>query len=152
MLRNAKIYLEYWLRFGAGWPVEYPAGTLDAIADLTGGSLLAWDPVKAEPRWAVPFALPLNGGVLSTDAGLVFQGNKFGDLVAYDAETGERLWSHRLVGNAAAAPMTYEIDGEQYLSVLSGWGSVANLIPGFTYGKAVGREPARVNYFQVGRQ
>ncbi|GIR82606.1 MAG: hypothetical protein CM15mP84_03540 [Cellvibrionales bacterium] len=61
------------------------------------GSLLAWDPVKAEPRWAVPFALPLNGGVLSTDAGLVFQGNKFGDLVAYDAETGEQLWSHRLV-------------------------------------------------------
>ena len=134
----------------AGWPVEYPAGTLDAVAGLDGGSLLAWDPVKAEPRWAVPFALPLNGGVLSTDAGLVFQGNKFGDLVAYDAETGEQLWSERLVGNAAAAPMTYEIDGEQYLSVLSGWGSVSNLIAGFTYGKAVGEEPARVITFKLG--
>lgn len=134
----------------AGWPVEYPAGTLDAVADMDGGSLLAWDPVKAEPRWAVPFALPLNGGVLSTDAGLVFQGNKFGDLVAYDAETGERLWSERLVGNAAAAPMTYEIDGEQYLSVLSGWGSVSNLIAGFTYGEAAGKEPARVITFKLG--
>lgn len=134
----------------AGWPVEYPAGTLDAVAGLDGGTLLAWDPVAAEPRWAVPFPLPLNGGVLSTHAGLVFQGNKFGEFVAYDAETGERLWSHALVGNAAAAPMTYEIDGEQYLSVLSGWGSVSNLIAGFTYGEARSKEPARVITFKVG--
>ena len=80
----------------------------------------------------------------------MFQGNKFGDLVAYDAETGERLWSEQLVGNAAAAPMTYEIDGEQYLSVLSGWGSVSNLIAGFTYGEAAGKEPARVITFKLG--
>jgi quinohemoprotein ethanol dehydrogenase len=134
----------------AGWPVEYPAGTLDAVSDLDGGSLLAWDPVKAEPRWAVPFPLPLNGGVLSTQAGLVFQGNKFGEFVAYDAETGERLWADKLVGNAAAAPMTYEIDGEQYLSVLSGWGSVSSLIAGFTYGEAKSKEPARVITFKLG--
>ena len=134
----------------AGWPVEYPAGTLDAVRDLDGGSLLAWDPVKAEPRWAVPFPLPLNGGVLSTQAGLVFQGNKFGEFVAYDAETGERLWADKLVGNAAAAPMTYEIDGEQYLSVLSGWGSVSSLIAGFTYGEAKSKEPARVITFKLG--
>jgi quinohemoprotein ethanol dehydrogenase len=94
--------------------------------------------------------LPLNGGVLSTTAGLVFQGNKFGEFVAYDAATGERLWSHNLVGNAAAAPMTYEIDGEQYLSVLSGWGSVSNLIAGFTYGEAKAKEPARVITFKLG--
>ena len=130
--------------------MEYPAGTLDVIRDLDGGSLLAWDPVKAEPRWAVPFPLPLNGGVLSTQAGLVFQGNKFGEFVAYDAETGERLWADKLVGNAAAAPMTYEIDGEQYLSVLSGWGSVSSLIAGFTYGEAKSKEPARVITFKLG--
>jgi quinohemoprotein ethanol dehydrogenase len=135
----------------AGWPVEYPAGTLRRgggsgrrlVACLGSGQ-------AAEPRWAVPFPLPLNGGVLSTDAGLVFQGNKFGEFVAYDAETGERLWSHKLVGNAAAAPMTYEIDGEQYLSVLSGWGSVSNLIAGFTYGEAAGKEPAGVITFKLG--
>ena len=126
--------------------------TLDAVRDLDGGSLLAWDPVKAEPRWAVPFPLPLNGGVLSTQAGLVFQGNKFGEFVAYDAETGERLWADKLVGNAAAAPMTYEIDGEQYLSVLSGWGSVSNLIAGFTYGEAKSKEPARVITFKLRRR
>ncbi len=127
--RNVKESKSFWnigYDAAAGWPVEYPAGTLDAVSGLDGGTLLAWDPVKAEPRWAVPFPLPLNG------------------------ETGERLWSENLVGNAAAAPMTYEIDGEQYLSVLSGWGSVSNLIAGFTYGEAKSKEPARVITFKLG--
>ena len=73
----------------------------------------------------VPFPQAFNGGTLSTDGGLVFQGNKRGEFVAYDAATGERVWAQRLVGDAAAAPMTYELDGEQYVSVLSGWGNVS---------------------------
>ena len=69
----------------------------------------------------VPFPQAFNGGTLSTDGGLVFQGNKAGEFVAYDATTGSRVWSSKLSGDASAAPMTYEIDGEQYVSVLSGW-------------------------------
>ena len=99
--------------------------------------MVAWDPVAAEPAWIVPFPQAFNGGTLSTDGGLVFQGNKRGEFVAYDASTGERVWSQRLVGDAAAAPMTYELDGEQYVSVLSGWGNVSMMIYGAALEKPV---------------
>ena len=112
--------------------------------------MVAWDPVAAEPAWIVPFPQAFNGGTLSTDGGLVFQGNKRGEFVAYDASTGERVWSQRLVGDAAAAPMTYELDGEQYVSVLSGWGNVSMMIYGAALEKPVTQEPGRIVTFKLG--
>ena len=87
---------------------------------------------------------------MSTDGGLVFQGNKAGEFVAYDATNGSRVWSSKLSGDASAAPMTYEIDGEQYVSVLSGWGSTSNLIYGVALDKPVSAEPGRVITFKLG--
>ncbi len=136
--------------YSAGWPVEYPAGTLESLRSQDGGTLLAWDPVESKARWAVPFPMPFNGGVLSTAGGLVFQGNKSGEFVAYDASSGERVWGHPLVGNAAAAPMTYQIDGEQYLSVLSGWGGLSMLVYGISLERPVSAEPGRVITFKLG--
>lgn len=138
--------------YQVGWPIEYPPGTFDALRSQDGGGLLAWDPVAREPRWAIPMPMPFNGGVLSTEGNLVFQGNKSGEFVAYDATTGDPVWSHRLTGNAAAAPMTYEIDGEQYLAVLSGWGSTSMLTYGLILDQAVTAEPGRVITFKIGGQ
>ena len=136
--------------YSAGWAFEFPEGTLEFTKTLDGGTLVAWDPVKGAPAWMVPFPQAFNGGTLSTDGGLVFQGNKAGEFVAYDATTGSRVWSSKLSGDASAAPMTYEIDGEQYVSVLSGWGSTSNLIYGIALDKPVSAEPGRVITFKLG--
>ncbi len=148
--RTANSYWNVGYDVAAGWMLELPPGALEAQRTLDGGALVAWDPVKAQPRWAVPFNMPFNGGVLSTDGDLVFQGNKNGDFVAYDAETGEPAWTQSMTGNAAAAPMTYKVDGEQYVAVLSGWGSTSMLTYGLILDEAVTAEPGRVITFKLG--
>lgn len=62
------------------------------------------------------------GGVLSTAGGLVFQGTDSGFLRAFDAATGERLLNLEVGTSIIAAPVTYEIDGVQYIAVIAGWG------------------------------
>jgi quinohemoprotein ethanol dehydrogenase len=59
-----------------------------------------------------------------TAGGLVFQGTADGRLVAYDAASGGKLWDAALGSGVVAAPMTYEIDGKQYVSIAGGWGGV----------------------------
>ena len=137
-------------REDAGWPLEIPEGAIEGMRSIGGGSLLAWDPVKGQARWAVPFPVPFNGGTLSVASGLIFQANKGGELVAYDAETGERVWSHGLVGGPGAAPMTYEVDGEQYITILSGWGSTIAMVYGVVFEDAVAPEMGRVITFKLG--
>ena len=137
-------------REDAGWPIAFPKGMIEELRGMGGGSLMAWDPVAREPKWIVPFPVPFNGGTLSVASGLVLQANKGGEIVAYDAETGERVWSHGLVGGPGAAPMTYEIDGEQYVSILSGWGSTIALTYGLVFEDAVAPEMGRVITFKLG--
>jgi PQQ-dependent dehydrogenase (methanol/ethanol family) len=91
------------------------------------GQLLAWDPIKQEARWSVSLPSFWNGGVLSTAGGLVFQGTAEGELVAYNAASGEKLWSTNTTNGIIAAPSTYEIAGEQYLAVMVGYGGAAPL-------------------------
>lgn len=86
------------------------------------GELLAWDPVAAEPRWQIRFDSPANGGILATAGGLVFQGRHDGQFVAYDADDGEQRWSFQSDSNVLAAPISFSIDGEQYVAVSSGRG------------------------------
>jgi PQQ-dependent dehydrogenase (methanol/ethanol family) len=86
------------------------------------GHLLAWDPVAQEERWRVPYVNYWNGGTLSTAANLVFQGTATGDFVAYRATDGEALWQSWLGTGIVAAPITYELDGVQYVAVMAGWG------------------------------
>ncbi|MDM7956859.1 PQQ-dependent dehydrogenase, methanol/ethanol family [Blastomonas sp.] len=88
----------------------------------TKGILIAWDPVAQKERWRVTLGGPWNGGVLATAGGLVFQGNAMGNFVAYDSAQGKQLWSFPAQTGVVAAPMTYSIDGQQYVAVLAGWG------------------------------
>ncbi len=105
---------------------------LDAIASghpppPAIGYIKAWDPVTQKEVWHVPMAGSWNGGLLATAGGLVFGGGADGNLVAYDAKTGKSLWSMQLTTGILAPPMSYAVDGEQYIAVLAGWGGAAGL-------------------------
>jgi PQQ-dependent dehydrogenase (methanol/ethanol family) len=81
--------------------------------------LKAWDPVRNAEVWRFP-AAGSDGGALSTGGDLVFWGigNR---LVALDARSGAELWS-AVVGSGTASPVTYELDGRQYVSIMAGQG------------------------------
>lgn len=91
------------------------------------GRLLAWDPVAQKEVWRQEHVSPWNGGTLATAGNLVFQGTADGRLVAYDATNGAKLWEAATGTGVVAAPITYDIDGRQYVSIAVGWGGVYGL-------------------------
>jgi len=93
----------------------------DSLIGPTIGKLIAWDPIKQKEVWSVERTSSWNGGVLST-SDLVFQGTGEGDLVAYEATTGKQLWSFPLQTGIVASPITYMVDGVQYITIVAGWG------------------------------
>ncbi len=97
-------------------------GEFKAVRALLKGHLSAWDPVTQSEKWRVQYDGPWNGGVLATAGGLVFQGTAKGDFKAYDAANGRELWSFAAGTGIIAAPVSYEIDGEQYVAVMAGYG------------------------------
>ncbi len=128
---------------------EDPA-TRSKIRSMMGGALVAWDPVARKQVWSVPRPMPWNGGVLSTDSGLVFQGTGTGEFAAYDARSGKKLWSYDLPSGIVAAPVTYSVKGVQYVSVAVGWGGILPLNMGEALQKAVGPRVNRVVTFRLG--
>ena len=97
---------------------------------LASGVLLAWDPVEQQVRWRVRHPSPWNGGTLTTAGNLVFQGTADGRLVAYRADNGEQVWETWAGTGILAAPVTYMVDGQQYVSVMAGWGGAFALSGG----------------------
>lgn len=97
-------------------------GLRKSLKALVRGHLLAWDPVAQKEAWRVQYDGPWNGGTLTTAGGLVFQGTADARFVAYRADTGELLWSSPTQTGVIAAPITYSVDGEQYVTVMAGWG------------------------------
>ena len=96
----------------------------------TYGRLIAWDPVNQREVWRVERAGQANGGALATAGGLVFQGTGSGQFTALDAENGKELWSTPTQTGVVAAPMSYAIDGEQYVAIMAGTGSSWAMIGG----------------------
>jgi quinohemoprotein ethanol dehydrogenase len=86
------------------------------------GELLAWDPVAQKAAWHARYPVAVGGGVLATAGNLVLQGRADGILAAYRATDGKRLWSFDAGTGIMAPPVTYQVDGVQYVSVLAGWG------------------------------
>ena len=91
------------------------------------GSLKAIDPDTGEMKWEYKNEAPLWAGVMTTAGGLVFTGTPEGHLIALDDETGEKLWSFQTGSGIVGQPITWEMDGEQYVSVTSGWGGAVPL-------------------------
>ncbi len=121
-----------------------------AIRASAKGRLIAWDPVRRKPAWEAVFPIGWNGGTLATAGGLVFQGNGLGKFVAYDAANGKPLWDFFAQTGILAAPVTYEIDGEQYVTVLAGWGGALPLFAGEVVTQAPRDGVNRVLTFKLG--
>lgn len=103
---------------------------LGQIRSSIKGALVAWDPVEQKAKWRVEFGEAFNGGTLATAGDLVFQGNASGDLVAYAANNGTKLWRFDAQSPITAAPISYAIGGRQYIAVMAGYGGVASVGPG----------------------
>ena len=106
------------------------------------GSLKAIDPMTGEWKWEYKNEAPLWGGVMTTAGGLVFFGTPEGEFMALDDTTGEKLWSFQTGSGIVGQPITWEADGEQYVSVVSGWGGAVPL-----WGGEVAK---KVNYLNQG--
>jgi len=116
------------------------------------GRLLAWDPVTQKEVWRVEHAGPWNGGVLSTAGNLVFQGTAGGFVAAYRADTGEKLWSFDAQTGVVAPPVSYAVNGRQYVSVVVGWGGVFPLVAGeLAHKSGLQHNRSRVLSFALGR-
>ena len=95
----------------------------------TIGRIKAFDVANKKWVWEVPSQLPLFAGLLATKSGLVFTGDQRGFFMALDAKTGKELWKFQTGSGINASPITYELDGKQYVAILSGLGGD----PGFYY-------------------
>jgi len=94
----------------------------DVPADAGTGAIRAWNPITQKLVWEHPLPGIWNPGTLTTHGNLVFQGRTDGRFVAYRATDGEILWSVELGHGISAPPITFELDGKQYVSLLVGWG------------------------------
>ncbi len=129
----------------------------DTVPDMTDGEnippitgeLIAFDPVSGKTQWTVKHEQFWNGGPLTTAGGLVFQGNGSGFFEAYNTENGERVWSKNVRIGIMAPPVTYMIDGEQYISILAGDGGASNFL-GDNFGEWEGKV-ASIKYGNFGK-
>lgn len=123
-------------------PVEYEPGVLylgsglemtpTAAAKDHIGAIQAWNVRTLEKVWQVDFKSPMWGPMLSTAGGVIFSGGtNDAEFRAFDAKTGKILWHQRLDGGIVAPPVSYELDGKQYISVVTGWGVDAGRFQGF---------------------
>ena len=92
------------------------------------GRLVAWNPVAQEAAWKIDFPVLESGGVLATAGNLVFQGRSDGVFASYRATDGKPLWEFDVGTGVMAAPVTFSIDGTQYITVMVGWGGGIGLI------------------------
>jgi PQQ-dependent dehydrogenase (methanol/ethanol family) len=84
------------------------------------GEMMAWDPINQKQVWSSKETLPFVGGALTTAGGLVFHGNIQGWFKALDAKTGKELWKFNAGSGISQGAVTYELDGKQYVAVVSG--------------------------------
>jgi mono/diheme cytochrome c family protein len=111
--------------------------------------LRAWDPVAQKEAWSVPLAGPWNGGVLATAGGLVFQGTADGRFVAYDARNGSKLWEAPTHTATLGGPISYSVDGEQFVAVPGGYGTSMFLALGAVMPPAVPNQRGRVMVYKL---
>ena len=141
----------YWslgIGIGVGGNPANPTN-MDPKFPKSFGKLIAWDPVQNKEVWSKVEKTVWNSGVLTT-SDLVFQGNAEGDFNALDARTGQVLWTKNLGTGIVAPPITYLVDGVQYVTIAVGWGGASGIAnrnteqinPGTVYTFAIGKNTA----------
>ncbi|WP_404711994.1 PQQ-dependent dehydrogenase, methanol/ethanol family [Sphingomonas sp. MMS24-J13] len=117
---NAEVHPGRWNTKVAFAPTD-PAAAKE-VEGTPRGELVAWDPVAQKEVWRHQYDYPWNGGTLTTGGNLVFQGDAHGFFHAYAADTGRSLWSFQARRGVLAGPITYRVNGVQYVAVLAGYG------------------------------
>jgi quinohemoprotein ethanol dehydrogenase len=117
-------------RWNIGVDGNYEGALVAKMANMPAptGELVAWDPVAQKAVWRAKYPVVDGGGVLTTGGNLVFQGRADGILAAYRATDGKQLWRFDAGTGIMAPPVTYTIDGVQYVTVMAGWGGSSGLI------------------------
>ena len=121
---------DYWTE-----EVEYQPGSaylgmgfrIKRLFDDHVGILRAMDPATGKVAWEHKEPMPLWAGVLATKGNLVFTGTGDGYFKAFDAKTGEELWKFQVGTGIISPPITWEMDGEQYIGVTAGYGGAVPL-------------------------
>jgi PQQ-dependent dehydrogenase (methanol/ethanol family) len=135
------VYREGHLNLGlatTGRPLPTDPEALRKLREQFFGALVAWDPISQAARWTVKHQYFLNGGVLSTAGNLVFQGTSEGKFIAYVSDTGRQLWSYTAQSGIIAPPISYAINGKQYIALLAGYGGIGAMVGTFVpYAKRV---------------
>lgn len=91
------------------------------------GVLRAFDPVTGEKKWEHKETMPLWAGTMATAGNLVFTGTSDGYLKAFNASTGAELWKFQTGSGVVSSPITWEMDGKQYVGITSGYGGAVPL-------------------------
>jgi quinohemoprotein ethanol dehydrogenase len=112
--------------------------------------LIAWDPVANKEVWRKEGGIYSGSGLLSSAGNLLFQGSLEGDFNAYAADSGEKLWSQQVYAGLMAAPISYEIDGEQYVAIMQGWGGDSALVLGAVLGQFNLENQSRILVYKLG--
>jgi mono/diheme cytochrome c family protein len=131
------------LNLGLDAKYDGPLGAKLGTLPPEKGELVAWDPVGQKAAWRVSYPTTEGGGALATGGNLVFQGRADGMLAAYRATDGMQLWQFDAGTGVIAPPVTYSIDGTQYVSVMVGWGGSAAMF------NAPGSGPVRPGYGRI---
>ena len=95
-------------------------GRYDQPMDAFQSYIRAINPLNSEIEWEFPIMPRSSAGITTTTGGLVFSGTADGYFFALNAETGEELWNISLGRRVHAAPITYEVDGQQHVTIASG--------------------------------
>jgi alcohol dehydrogenase (cytochrome c) len=102
------------VRIGRATPIN---NWTDAVGH---GTVMAIDPLTGQKKWAFEQYDVTDSGILTTASDLLFTGGREGYFYALDARTGSELWKASLGGQIVNGPMTYAVDGKQYVAVISG--------------------------------
>ena len=117
------------LNIGANFTFTNPEG------GVAHGHVDARDPITGEKAWEIYFPEPPLASLLSTGGNLLFVPDSRGVLHAYNATTGEELWSHNNGVGHNGGIISYSADGKQYVAVATGWGSLVGDAFGDLFGE-----------------
>lgn len=140
---DSKTNLDDWKKNPGKGGIAVSLSDPDTLPRPYPGSLIAWNPISQKQVWIVPHQELWNAGTLTTAGGLVFQGTATGKFNAYNAATGKLHWTYDAGLGISAPPITYRIDGKQYIALLVGWGGafagVGNKSLGWDYNRQTRR-------------
>ena len=122
--------MDYWtekLTYKAGSAYLGQGFRIKRLFDDHVGTLRAMDPKTGKIAWEHKEKFPLWAGTLTTAGGLVFTGTSDGYVKAFDARNGKELWKFQTGSGVVSVPITWEMDGEQYIGIQSGYGGAVPL-------------------------